>query len=86
MSAHPDFAPRCGPEDHCITCGDEGIEMRVMDIDEDEALALCEDQSGSRATIEIALVEAVVPGDSILTHAGVALARLAGALAQRDIA
>jgi hydrogenase maturation factor len=76
VAAHADFAPRCGPDDHCITCGDEAVAMRVLRIDADEALALCEDGAGSRATIEIGLLDPVSPGDAVLTHAGVALVRL----------
>ena len=60
---------------HCVTCGDEGVEMRVLRVDEERALALCEDAQGTRATIEIALVEAQ-PGASVLVHAGTAIATL----------
>jgi hydrogenase maturation factor len=60
---------------HCITCGDEGVEMRVLRVDEARGLALCEDAGGTRATVEIALVEAA-PGESVLVHAGTAIARL----------
>jgi hydrogenase maturation factor len=60
---------------HCITCGDEGVEMRVLRVDEARGLALCEDGHGTRATVEIALVEAA-PGTSVLVHAGTAIARL----------
>ena len=61
--------------DHCITCGDEGIPMRVLRIDASRDLALCENEAGARSTVEIALVE-VEQGDSVLVHAGVALTRL----------
>jgi hydrogenase maturation factor len=63
----------CG--DHCITCSDEGIPMKVERIDENRGLALCSNEDGSRSTVEIALVS-VVPGDRVLVHAGVALAEL----------
>ena len=66
-------ANACG--DHCITCSDEGIPMRVERIDEDRGLALCSSEDGSKSTVEIALVE-VEPGDRVLVHAGVALAEL----------
>jgi hydrogenase assembly chaperone HypC/HupF len=62
--------------DHCITCGDEGIPMRVLRIDESRDLALCEDDAGAKSSVEIALVEPVELGDSLLVHAGVALVRL----------
>ena len=68
MSGHD-----CG--DHCITCSDEGVPMKVERIDEDRGLALCSDADGSRSTVEIALVD-VEAGDRVLVHAGVALAEL----------
>jgi hydrogenase maturation factor len=65
----------CG--DHCITCSDEGVPMRVERIDVQRGLALCAADDGSRSTVEIALVEPVEPGDRLLVHAGVALVGLA---------
>ena len=62
--------------DHCITCGDDGVPMSVLKIDEDRGLALCADDDGARSTVEIALVEPVAPSDRLLVHAGVALVRL----------
>jgi hydrogenase maturation factor len=64
----------CGSE-HCITCADDGVPMRVLRIDGDRGLALCADAEGAHHTIEIALVDAA-PGDELLVHAGVALVRL----------
>jgi hydrogenase maturation factor len=61
--------------DHCITCSDEGLPMTVRRIDEERALALCEDDEGKKASVEIGLV-VVGLGDSVLVHAGVALVRL----------
>ena len=64
----------CGRDPHgCITCGDEGIPMRVIVVDEARALALCETAGGERSTVEIALVDAG-PGDEVLVHAGTAIA------------
>ena len=63
----------CG--DHCITCSDEGIPMRVERIDDARGLALCASDDGAKSTVEIALVD-VEPGDRVLVHAGVALAEL----------
>ena len=60
---------------HCITCGDEGVAMRVVAVDEARGLALCEPDEGPRSTVEIGLVDAL-PGDRLLVHAGTALARL----------
>jgi hydrogenase maturation factor len=60
---------------HCITCGDLGVAMRVVAIDEARGLALCEEQAGTRSTVEIGLVDAAL-GDSLHVHAGTAIARL----------
>jgi len=62
-------------EGHCITCGDVTVAMRVLAIDEGRGLALCEEEAGPRATVEIGLVDAA-PGDQLLVHAGTALVRL----------
>jgi hydrogenase expression/formation protein HypC len=59
--------------DHCITCNDDGVPMRVLRIDRERGLALCEDEGGARSSVEIALVDAEV-GDTVLVHAGTALA------------
>ena len=68
-------------DDHCITCSDEGVPMRVVRTDEARALALCEDEAGARSSVEIALVDGVAPGDVLLVHAGTALTRIEGAVA-----
>jgi hydrogenase assembly chaperone HypC/HupF len=65
----------CG-YDHCITCSDEGVPMRVLRLDADRGVALCEREDGEHQTVETALVETVAPGDELLVHAGVALLRL----------
>jgi hydrogenase assembly chaperone HypC/HupF len=59
--------------DICITCGDHAVPMRVVRIDSERALALCEDDDGERSSVEIALVEPVSDGDRVLVHAGTAL-------------
>jgi hydrogenase maturation factor len=68
-------ADTCG-SDHCITCGDDGVAMQVVRIDEIRGLALCSHEDGTRETVETALVDAVAPGDVLLVHAGTALTRL----------
>jgi hydrogenase maturation factor len=65
----------CGA-DHCITCGDDGVPMRVLRLDDERGLALCADGQGAHHTVETALVEPVGPGDELLVHAGVALVAL----------
>lgn len=63
----------CGP--HCITCSDEAAPLRVIGIDERRELALCEGADGAHTTVEIALVAPVAHGDTLLVHAGTAIAR-----------
>ena len=70
-----DTGARCGAE-HCITCSDEGLAMRVLRVDDERGLALCAADDGKRATVEIALLEDVAAGDVVLVHADVALATL----------
>lgn len=67
--------------DHCITCADEGIPMTVTAIDECRGLALCREQGGASATVEMALVAPVAVGDRLLVHAGTAIAILAAGIA-----
>jgi hydrogenase expression/formation protein HypC len=62
--------------DHCITCSDEGVAMRVIAVDDDRCLALCADAEGGRHTVETALVAPLGTDDDVLVHAGVALVRL----------
>jgi hydrogenase maturation factor len=66
----------CDPADHCITCGDDGVAMRVLRVDP-RRLATCLADDGSHHTVDVELVGDVGPGDNVLVHAGVALARLA---------
>jgi hydrogenase maturation factor len=66
----------CDDPQHCITCADEGVEMRVLAVDEARGLALCAAADGARSAVEVALVAPVGPGDTLLVHAGTALARL----------
>ena len=82
MSADTDQAvdpvpgAHCDPVGECITCGDVGIPMRVVRVDEHRGLALCSDHEGHRSSVEIALVDQVAAGDGLLVHAGTAIARL----------
>ncbi len=66
----------CHPEVGCITCGDEGVEMEVVEVDSSSALAACRDAAGSVSEVDLGIVAGVAPGDVLLVHAGVALARL----------
>jgi hydrogenase maturation factor len=57
-------------DDHCMTCSDEGTEMRVLDPGEN-GVAVCD---GGEVMTD--LVGPVRAGDVVLVHAGVAIARL----------
>jgi hydrogenase maturation factor len=68
--------PHCDPNSGCITCGDVAEEMRVVAIDAERELALCQHESGERQTVEIALVQPVEETDVLLVHAGTAISNL----------
>jgi len=70
------LSPHCGPDGHCITCGDDAKPMRIVHVDAGLGLALCEDEAGARRTVEIGLVDPVDAGDRVLVHADVALSTL----------
>jgi hydrogenase maturation factor len=64
---------------HCVTCGDEGILMRVIRVDRMRCLAICIKSAGEPwggEEVAIDLVEPVTRGQTLLVHAGVALANL----------
>ena len=61
--------------DHCVTCSDEGLPMRVVEV-RGEALARCVDESGESEDVMTDLVGEVATGERLLVHAGVALTRL----------
>lgn len=56
---------------HCITCSDEGIPMRVVELGTDAAL--CTDTAGATHEVAIDLMDGVTPGATLLVHAGVAI-------------
>jgi hydrogenase maturation factor len=69
--------PGCVAE-HCITCSDEGLPLRIVALEAD-GLASCHDEAApgeAVATVDVQLVGEVGPGDLVLVHAGVALALL----------
>ena len=67
-------ACRSDAEEHCITCGDEGIPMRVIELR--AGITVCTDHDQARHQIAIDLVEPVAIGDELLVHAGVAIGHL----------
>ena len=58
-------------DEHCVTCADEGMAMAVRDVRAD-GIAVCD------GDVEVLtdLVAPVRPGDELLVHAGVAIARV----------
>ena len=66
---------------HCITCSDEGVEMRVLAVDTRRDMVLCADLSGTHHTVDAGILEPLAPGDVVLVHAGVALVQIQGAAA-----
>jgi hydrogenase maturation factor len=64
-------------DEHCITCGDEGLRMRI--VESGEWLARCVDEAGERHEVAVDLVAPVRPGDELLVHAGVAIRHLGAA-------
>ncbi len=67
----------CDPEaeGHCITCSDQALQARVLRVDQEAGLALVTIKDTSKE-IDITLVESVAPGDILLVHGGVAIARV----------
>lgn len=68
--------PEAGPPpcdgDVCITCSDAAVACRVVALDGAGMMALVEAGS-ARETVSVALVDAR-PGDTVLVHAGEAIA------------
>ena len=60
--------------DGCLVCSDAGIPLRVVSIEGDDAL--CEDATGNRTEIAVDLVAPVRAGEVLLTHGGVAIAKV----------
>ncbi|HLM96382.1 MAG TPA: hypothetical protein VK283_08700 [Acidimicrobiales bacterium] len=64
MSENAPKASECG--EHCITCSDMAVEVRVLRLLEDELAVV--DTGAGEETVSVALVTARV-GDTILVHA-----------------
>ena len=76
---------QCVPnaEGHCVTCSDEALAAIVLSVDSESGVALVSVQEVMEE-IDITLVDAVVPGDSVLVHGGVAIALLTKSEASHD--
>lgn len=66
----------CDPHHGCITCGDVGVEMRVVTVEADDGFAVCVDAAGERRHVETTLVGPARVDDRLLVHADVALVRV----------
>jgi hydrogenase assembly chaperone HypC/HupF len=62
-------------EGHCITCSDEALPARVLQIDQELGTALVE-VGDEPVEVDITLVDEVVPGGWLLVHGGVAIAAM----------
>jgi hydrogenase maturation factor len=58
----------------CITCSDQAAQVVVAWVD--GATAGIRDPGAATATVDVSLVDPVEPGDQLLVHAGIAIARL----------
>jgi hydrogenase assembly chaperone HypC/HupF len=65
-------ADACEPHGGCITCGDAGTPMRVIDVC--DGTAVCVDSEGASQEVAVDLVDSVGEGQWLLVHAGVAIA------------
>jgi hydrogenase maturation factor len=74
--------PGCRPDEHCITCGDVAVGMRVLRIEPATHLAWCSEAApagrpgAAGEWVDTELVGDVRPGDIVLVHAGAALVLL----------
>ena len=64
----------CANEPGCLTCGDVAVVLRVREVVGSDAD--CTDEQGRHETVAVELVGPVEPGDELLVHAGVAIARV----------
>jgi hydrogenase expression/formation protein HypC len=64
--------PECAAE-VCITCSDQAVQVSIVALLGDQMASV--DTGSGRETVSVALVDARV-GDTVLVHAGEAIARL----------
>ena len=58
----------------CLTCGDAAVEGVVVEVDGDTAVV---EVDGAREAVGVELVAPVEPGERLVCHAGIAIARAA---------
>ena len=76
--------PDANPGQVCITCSDVAVPVVVMELLGD-GLALVDTGAGTEEEVSVALVDAAV-GDTVLVHAGEAIARVEPAGSEVDAA
>ncbi|GER91124.1 hypothetical protein KDW_52860 [Dictyobacter vulcani] len=66
----------CSPDaaEHCLTCGDVAVSVRVVQVNVEQGTALVTVESTTEE-IDISLLDSVAVGDTVLVHGGVALER-----------
>lgn len=62
----------------CITCSDQGLLGKVLRVDTANAAAEVSFDQGTQ-TVDISLIPDVMPGQTLLVHAKMAIARPEGA-------
>ena len=67
-------AARCTPAPTCVTCADDGVVAEVVALDRIGG-AMVRSATGIEL-VDVALVTPVEPGDLVLVHAGMAIARI----------
>ncbi len=81
MSTRAKYPPNaglsCAPDTvgHCITCSDEALPARVLQLDSATGMALVA-INGTMIEVDISLVDTLISGDHVLIHGGVAIAKL----------
>jgi hydrogenase maturation factor len=66
---------------HCITCSDEALPAKVLRVDQETqsaqvSIMVPSTRGDVTEEVDVSLVDLIAPGDLILVHGGVALARL----------
>jgi HupF/HypC family len=81
MSILAEYLPNagliCSPDSagHCLTCSDAAIEVQVLRMDTTTGMALVALEEET-AEIDVSLIDPITPGDRLLVHGGVAIAKL----------
>lgn len=62
-------------DDGCTTCGDVAVPVRVLAIGAD-GTGTCKDRLGAKAEIQLDFTPGVSPGDVVMVHMGIAIAKV----------